>query len=348
VALQRLRITSLRCLEAEELAFSPDATYVFGPNGAGKTSVLEAIFVLSRGRSFRTRQIRQLVRHGSPGFAVYGELADPPRRIGVAFSEGRLDKRIDGRAAPGMAELAALLPAYSIDPGLHALLESGPSDRRRFLDWGVFHVEHEYLPLWRSYRRLLGQRNAALKAADQLAPWTAALASAGSLVNEQRRRYVASIAPLLARLGEVLLGGPLQVEYRPGWPEDLSLAKALERNESRDREMGATSVGPHRADLIVKLAGRRVQAEASRGQQKLAVAAMVLAQVAAHHGGGAPNAILLVDDPAAELDSASLERLAQCLAKAEAQLVVTGITPLVLPMREARVFHVERGKVRAL
>jgi DNA replication and repair protein RecF len=168
------------------------------------------------------------------------------------------------------------------------------------------------------------------------------------LVNEQRRRYVASIAPLLARLGEVLLGGPLQVEYRPGWPEDLSLAKALERNESRDREMGATSVGPHRADLIVKLAGRRVQAEASRGQQKLAVAAMVLAQVAAHHGGGAPNAILLVDDPAAELDSASLERLAQCLAKAEAQLVVTGITPLVLPMREARVFHVERGKVRAL
>jgi DNA replication and repair protein RecF len=348
VALQRLRITSLRCLEAEELAFSPDATYVFGPNGAGKTSVLEAIFVLSRGRSFRTRQIRQLVRHGSPGFAVYAELTDPSSKIGVAFGDSRLDKRINGRSAPGMAELAALLPAYSIDPGLHTLLESGPSDRRRFLDWGVFHVEHDYLPLWRRYRRLVGQRNAALKAADQLAPWTVALAVAGTLVDEHRRRYVSSIAPLLERLGEALLGDPLQLEYRAGWPSDVTLAKALELNESKDRETGATSVGPHRADVIVKMAGRRVQSEASRGQQKLAVAAMVLAQVAAHHGRGAATAILLVDDPAAELDPASLQRLLECLTQAKAQLVITGITPFVLPTREARVFHVERGKVRAL
>jgi DNA replication and repair protein RecF len=157
------------------------------------------------------------------------------------------------------------------------------------------------------------------------------------------------IAPLVENLGGDLLGDAVEVDYRSGWPEDLTLESALGRNEGRDRETGATSAGPHRGDLIVKIAGHRVQAEASRGQQKLVVAAMVLSQVAAHHGrGGVADPILLVDDPAAELDATSLTRLIRCLERANAQLVLTGITPLALDTRDARVFHVERGKVHAL
>jgi DNA replication and repair protein RecF len=351
VTLQRLSLTSLRCIEAAEITLNPSATFIFGPNGAGKTSILESIFVLSRGRSFRARQLRRLVRHGLESFTVFAELVDPNHRIGVALQHGRLEKRIDGRPAPGMAELAALLPAYSIEPGLHALLEGGPSDRRRFLDWGVFHVEHNYLALWRRYRRLLSQRNATLKTGPrgaELRPWTEALAVAGMLVDEQRSRYVEVLTPLIARYGEALLSESLSITYRRGWASEEDFAAALERHDRRDREVGATSVGPHRADLEVCITGRAVNLGASRGQQKLAVAAMVLAQVTAHQGHANGRAVLLVDDPAAELDAGSLARLTDCLARVDAQLVITALTGLGLDTGSGRVFHVERGKVRAL
>ena len=168
--LSRVRITTLRCLrEVGASTWIPRRNYVFGPNGAGKTSLLEGVFVLGRGRSFRTRQMRRLVQHGSEGFAVFGEVVaeGATRRLGVAYRAGRLEKKIDGQPASGMAQLAELLPVHAIDPSMHALVEGGPSERRRFLDWGVFHVEPDYLEAWKRYRRVLSQRNAVLKRARQ-------------------------------------------------------------------------------------------------------------------------------------------------------------------------------------
>ena len=163
--LSRVRITTLRCLREVELELDPSRNYIFGPNGAGKTSLREGLFVLGRGRSFRTRQMRRLVRHGADGFAVFGvaDVDGAERRLGVAYRAGRLEKKIDGQPAVGMAQLDALLPVHAIDPSTHAIVEGGPSERRRFLDWGVFHVEPTYLDAWKGYRRVLSQRNAALK-----------------------------------------------------------------------------------------------------------------------------------------------------------------------------------------
>jgi DNA replication and repair protein RecF len=210
--LSRLRITSLRCLDEAELELHPERNYIFGPNGAGKTSILEGIFVLGRGRSFRTRQMRRLVQHGADGFAVFGEVVidGALRRLGVAYRTGRLEKRMDGEPASSMAELAAWLPVHAIDPSMHALVEGGPSERRRFLDWGVFHVEPRYLGDWKRYRRVLSQRNAALKrGADsaELRSWSIALAEAGVAIDDSRRRYLARLAPYVAGLGGRLLEG---------------------------------------------------------------------------------------------------------------------------------------------
>ena len=147
MALSRIRITALRCLAHVELALDVRRNFIFGPNGAGKTSILEGIFLLGRGRSFRTRQTSRLVRRGEDGFAVYGEVhtSAGQRRLGVSFTAGHLTKRIDGQDATGMAALAEILPIHSLDPSSHQLVEGAPSERRRFLDWGVFHVEHTYL-----------------------------------------------------------------------------------------------------------------------------------------------------------------------------------------------------------
>jgi DNA replication and repair protein RecF len=353
LALRRVRITDFRCLAEVELAFDPTRNYIYGPNGAGKTSILESIFLLGRGRSFRTREIRRLVRRGRTGFAVFGEVDDRQRvrRLGVAFSRGRLEKRIDGEPAAGTALLAEILPVHTIDPGSHELIQGGPSERRRFLDWGVFHVEHGYLDSWRRYRRLLGQRNAALKKGSpgsEVATWTSALAEAGEAVDRSRAAYVAELTPDLAERGKELLDRPLTLGYARGWPADASLADALAATAGRDRAVGNTEVGPHRADLAILLDDRRVHEDASRGQQKLAAASLIVAQTSVFQRVRGAST-LLVDDPAAELDGAGLERLIAVLDTVGAQLILTGLTPSQLaPRKGSAVFHVERGELRAL
>ena len=352
--LSRVRITNLRCLREVELELHPHRSYIYGPNGAGKTSFLEGMFVLGRGRSFRTRQMRRLVRHGAEGFAVFGEadVEASARRLGVAYRAGRLEKKIDGQPAMGMAQLASLLPVHAVDPSMHAIVEGGPSERRRFLDWGVFHVEPGYLDAWKSYRRVLSQRNAALKraaSAAELRPWSMALVEAGAAVDDSRRRYLDRLAPFVTDFGQRLLDRPLALDYRRGWPGDQRFDDALAAGELRDRQNGSTEAGPHRAEIVLRLDERRVQDEASRGQQKLTAAALILSQVAVESAERPRRSVLLVDDPAAELDAGSLERLLAAIADLPAQLVFTALTPAHLaPDANSPAFHVERGEVRTL
>src|SRR5688572_14922758 len=298
--------------------------------------------------------MRRLVQHGTDGFAVFGQVdaGGAAHRLGVAYHAGRLEKKVDGEPAAGMAELAALLPVHAIDPSMHGLVEGGPSERRRFLDWGVFHVEHGYLESWKRYRRVLSQRNAVLKQGagfDELRSWSGALAEAGSLVDGSRQRYLARLRPFVIALGQQLLDRPLMLEYRRGWGGDESLADALITAEPRDRQTGSTEAGPHRAELVLRLDERRVQDEASRGQQKLTAAALILAQVALEAADRPHRSVLVVDDPAAELDTGSLGRLLAALTDLSAQLVFTALTPNHLPPDAGfPVFHVERGEVRSV
>lgn len=291
---------------------------------------------------------------GSRGFAVFGEIeaGNAGRRVGVAFAEGHLEKRIDGETVGGTAALAAMFPVHVIDPSSHDLIQGLPSERRRFIDWGVFHVEHGYLEAWRRYRRVLGQRNAALKAgagSAELESWSRALGEAGEAVHGLRGQYLAKLEPAIEAAGTALLEQPMTARYQPGWSAGESLADALRRLEGRDRQFGNTEAGPHRADLTVVMAERPARDEASRGQQKLAAAALVLAQVRVHAAQIGTPGTLLVDDPAAELDASALERLLSELDRTPAQLVLTGLSSVQLPVRAGfPVFHVERGEVRAL
>jgi DNA replication and repair protein RecF len=352
--LRRLRVSSLRCLKEVELDLDPARNYFFGANGAGKTSLLEAVFFLGRGRSFRTRQARTLVSYGDLELAVYGDVDDGVRvrRLGASFRDGRLERRVDGAPAKGSA-IAQILPVQTIGPDSHRLIEGGPSERRRFLDWGVFHVEHSYLESWQRYRRVLGQRNAALvragAAPSELRAWTDALAEAGEEIDRVRKGHVERLGPTVHAHAEALLGRALTLEYRAGWRADLRLGEALDASTARDRSLGHTEPGPHRADLLLHIEGRRVHDEASRGQQKLVAAALILAQESVLAATAASRSVLLVDDPAAELDGAAFGRMLERLATVRSQLLFTGLTPLPREKdRPMAAFHVERGQVRAL
>ena len=349
--LQRVRIENVRCIERAELSLHAQRSYIFGPNGAGKTSVLEAIYLLSRGRSFRTRQNRRLIRHGEPALRVFGEARHSKlsHRLGVQLGAEGLEARIDGERADGIAALARELPAHVIEPNIHQLIEGGPSMRRRFLDWGVFHVEHGFLDAWRRFRRVLSQRNAALKQGLATSSWDLAFLEAGEAVNTARERYVEILSRTVADVGPALIERPVALTYRRGWAAGSTLAAALEASVERDRARGATQVGPHRADLQITMDQHGVREEASRGQQKLVAAALIVSQVRAFADASEDGGILLVDDPAAELDATAFDRLMGVLDTLPAQLILTGLSEAALPPASGfPVFHVERGKVAAM
>jgi DNA replication and repair protein RecF len=352
MALARLDATNFRCIARAELEIDPGLTVITGPNASGKTSLLEAIFFLSCGRSFRTPRLAPLIRAGTDDLYVVGRVAARERKVvlGVHGSRGGLECRVSGETVRGLSEHARLLPVQAIDPEIHKVLEEGPARRRRYLDWGVFHVEHTYVDCWRRYQRALRQRNAALKQrlpVSAVEIWEGELVDLGESVVASRERYLQAVMPIAREIVEGLLGLDLTLVHHRGWPQDREFALALREARARDQQSGATSVGPHRADVGVRVAGVAAKERVSRGQQKLLAAALVLAQIE-HRGQitGQPST-LLIDDPAAELDRAHLDAFLERVGRTPAQLIVTALDPRsVEGLPVGRLFHVEQGKVR--
>lgn len=356
MSLDSLGIEDFRCIKKAELPLHGRCNLISGENASGKTSLLEAIFVLGRGRSFRTAKTETLIRHGTAALQVTGRIRvdGVSRPLGLRFDKDGIEARYGGRPVSGLAELATILPAQAIDPEVHRLIEGGPQERRRFLDWGVFHVEPSFVEHWRRYQRALRQRNAALRSGSASAvvrAWDPELIEAGEAVAASRARYVALLAPHVAATADRLLGTPLEISLGQGWAVDRTLRESLDASWPRDQERGLTHAGPHRADLGLRFGGAPARDRISRGQQKLAASAMLLGQLRCDAGQGSSVAALLVDDPAAELDSGNLQRLLGEVVDLPAQLFVTALDPANSALRglpEGHRFHVEHGSVTRL
>ena len=351
MTLQVFKTTGFRCLEEVALEPDPHLNLIFGPNASGKTSLLEAIYYLGRGRSFRASGNRELVRTGERQFTLFGEVscADRVHKAGIEVESGARRVRVDGENATG-ADLAAILPVQAIDPEIHNLVQGGPEFRRRFLDWGVFHVKHSFLEEWRRYQQALRQRNASLRMGEPdsaVSAWNAELAASGEAVNALRSDYLELYLPLLSSIIDEKIPFDSKCSYRRGWKEGFSLAEALVESLARDRAMGSTQVGPHRADLALEVHDRRARYRVSRGQQKLLAATMVIAQIRLIAEQGVSDLVLLVDDPAAELDRDNRRRLFDLLQDVPAQMFVTALEAEDLPWTsDGRMFHVEHGRLK--
>jgi DNA replication and repair protein RecF len=325
--LRRVQVTDFRCLHSASLDLDPKFTLISGPNASGKTSLLESLYVLGRGRSFRTRRLAHLIRRGAERFIVFGEADAVVGRValGVEGSASGVRAKIAGATPPTLAELALRLPVQIIDPEVHRLIEEGPSRRRRYLDWGVFHVEQAFVGSWQRYQQALKQRNAALKSGDVgvVTAWDADLVRYGEVISDARLRYVEALTRPAAEIGRDLLGMELGLSYRPGWPKVQTFAASLKDSLTHDREMGSTQVGPHRAELGIRLDGVSVKDRISRGQQKLLAATLLMAQIKLFPADAAVQPTLLLDDPAAELDDERLARLILQVSGQSLQLVIT-------------------------
>lgn len=357
--LQQLQIQSLRNLEAVSLALSPGGNFFFGPNGAGKTSVLEAVHFLSTGRSFRSGPSRALITHDHDYCRVVGQVSMGSGLLvplGIERQrDGALAARVAGQAATSLSSLAERLPVVLLDTESLALVTGEPERRRRFLDGTVFHVEQSFLDVWRRYQRALKQRNAGLRhgTLDGDAAWRDELGSAGEWLTDTRREIVEALATQLREIISELSPGleAPSLSLRQGWEAGKSLSEVLHQSFDSDVKQRFTQAGPHRADLRVLVSGRPAADVLSRGQLKVLVSALRLAQGRLVSREKAAQPVYLIDDLVAELDAGHASRVCEMLSGSGAQVLMTAVEPHQLldwwQGRDAKVFHVEQGRVSA-
>ncbi len=347
--LKKLQIENLRNLAQVDITPHPRLNFLFGTNGAGKTSVLESIVVLSRGRTFRTNQASELIGPGAGTFRVFAEsVGDNGKgsRLGLERSGKNWRARKDGSDLTQLSQLTRALPLVWMEPNSHLLVSGPPETRRRFLDWGMFHVEQGFLDAWRRFSKILKQRNAALRFRQEgvLDSVDEVFAEQGARLGSMRKSHACEIS----RRVRDLLGSlhadleEIALEYKDGWPGGDLLA-ALGAGRDRDLARGVSGTGPHRADMDITHGGSRARGVLSRGEQKILSAALLFAQAEVLSGLG-EKPIILLDDLASEFDQERYESALSVALNFGGQVWVTG-TRMTATEAEHKVFHVEHGEV---
>lgn len=355
MALTRLLIKDFRNIEQADLALAPGFNFLVGANGSGKTSVLEAIYTLGHGRAFRSLQAGRVIRHDQAAFVLHGRLEGQEREFSVGLSKNRAGEskvRIDGSDGHKVAELAQLLPMQLITPEGFTLLNGGPKYRRAYVDWGCFHNTPGFFNAWSNLRRLLKQRNAALRQVtrySQIRPWDQELVPLAEQISQWRADYSAAIsAEIVTTCTQFLPECDLRFSFQRGWDKESDYAELLERNFERDRALTYTASGPHKADFRIRAEGTPVEDLLSRGQLKLLMCALRLAQGEFLTRQSGRRCVYLIDDFASELDDSRRRLLAERLKATQAQVFVSAISSehvIDMTDEKGKMFRVEQGKI---
>ncbi|RPD97581.1 DNA replication/repair protein RecF [Candidatus Pantoea deserta] len=355
MALTRLLIKDFRNIEQADLALSPGFNFLVGANGSGKTSVLEAIYTLGHGRAFRSLQAGRVIRHDETAFVLHGRIEGSEREISVGLTKNRAGDskvRIDGSDGHKVAELAQMLPMQLITPEGFTLLNGGPKYRRAYVDWGCFHNTPGFFNAWSNLRRLLKQRNAALRQVSrysQIRAWDQELVPLAEQISQWRAEYSEAIsAEIVATCAQFLPEFALNFSFQRGWDKESAYGELLERNFERDRALTYTASGPHKADFRIRADGTPVEDLLSRGQLKLLMCALRLAQGEFLTRQSGRRCLYLIDDFASELDDSRRRLLAQRLKATQAQVFVSAIAvDHVIDMSDekGKMFRVEQGKI---
>ncbi|MCG8463777.1 MAG: DNA replication/repair protein RecF [Xanthomonadales bacterium] len=376
MSLRKLQLEAFRNIPQLKLAPSTGVNVLLGDNGAGKTSVLESIAVVGRGRSFRCKRVAECIQKENKFFRILMEIESSQKpaadlfgndmqssapkihKLGYERQRSQWMARLNGEDVKQLSELAHLLPITIFEPTTQELISGAPEVRRRYLDWGLFHVEPQFLQLWREHDRILKQRNAALKnnSPDRMIQILDQVYVPLALkLHELRRQHVEQLREewktIVPELAPALVD--LDIDIKAGWKAELSLEESLHKGLAYDRQMGTTRSGAHRDDLKLLLKGSKAQAMLSRGQQKISALMLILAQLNLWRDRLDQSPILLLDDLTSELDEAHAQRTLEWLLSTKLQTWISSVA-WPEPFTEAvkresgQMFHVEQGQVSSM
>jgi DNA replication and repair protein RecF len=364
--LHELRLENFRILGSAQLKLERPINFLYGHNGAGKTSVLEAIHLLSTGKSFLTNSFRSLVQDGQSSFTLFSRFVDEEgihHQLGLS-REARGDSKIklDSDFVRSAAKLSETFPVLCLDAHSFEFLDGSPGSRRRLLEWLVFHVEHNYIILWRDYQNCLKQRNGLLRRGKisrlEIDPWDKQLANLGAQIETLRNKvfkeYQSQLKEYLRYFGFL---SDIDIRYKDGWGlresdqycDESQLMNRLKENFERDLQLGHSSIGAHRFDIGFRSEGKALKEHLSRGQKKSVLLAIVLSMAHFYYENKNKKPIMLYDDLVSELDEQNLSLLLRWICEFNAQSFVTGVSDKQFAQQleqDYSRFHVEHGNIR--
>lgn len=364
---QSVIISNFRNIETANLETDKVVNVFYGKNGGGKTSVLEALFYLGRAKSFRTSKRKTLINNEQARFAVSASLTqnNKTQRLGIGLEEnGESLIKLDGQVLTRLSEASVLFPTQVITPESFDVFFSSPKARRSFVDFGLFHVEHEYQVKWTEYVRIHKQTNALLRRPNanktELMYWYKCLIDSAEIIESFRKTFFSKyFSKAISKLAEELpdsdtakLIRDVELKYKP---------KTFSKNEEhfdqlvyaqidKDLRYKQVGFGPNRADIVFVKGGDDVSNQLSRGQSKMLFYLLEIAMVKIIRQITNKNMLLLVDDLPSEVDEDTRGTMLQMLLGSEAQLFVTGIeNKIAMEFKNytdsVNVFHVEHGTV---
>jgi DNA replication and repair protein RecF len=354
--LSTLKINQFRNISQCDLSLNKHLNLISGLNGSGKTSIIEAIYFLSMGRSFRSSQLARVIQHEQPGLNLFSELQTQAGKQIIALQKQRSGKgtvRLNHDNEKSHSALTKLLPVQLFNPESLTLLKAGTQQRCRLIDWGAFYSQPAFHQTWQSVKRLIKQRNAALKqgyTSAMMLAWDQDLSDKSHILDQQRKNYVEKLIPIIESLLKDFISElSIEIEYTRGWVKGVELIDLLKKNYEQDKRFGITHHGPHRADLKIKSNGLPAQDILSRGQQKLFICMLKLAQGILFSTEHNTPCIYLVDDITSELDQHFLAQFLDQLMSLKAQTFMTSIyekdVQTFMSDIECRHFEIKNGMI---
>lgn len=345
----QLNIHSLRNIHQAKLTLHPSFNVFHGANGSGKTSLLEAIYLLSAGYSFKTRETLPLVRHGERHLTVYARTFSDETVSLRKIVSGPTQVKLNTHSCQNNSMLARFIPCQVFYQDIFQIIDAGPSIRRSLMDWGVFHVKHEYHELWRNYRQVLKQRNALLRQRpnrNNILPWDRQLVELANDLDQLRQAYFQDWQLVFQQYLSQLSDIECTISYYRGWRDNgKTLDLILEEQFASDCQRQYTQSGAHQADIRFETINATAKQGLSRGQQKIILIALKLAQ--GHLLD--KNCIYLFDDITAELDIHHVRQLMRCLMKVKGQKILTVLDvesiQTILDARDVQYYHLKHGIV---
>lgn len=357
--LESIKTCNFRNLKPTKINLSKDLTIISGNNAAGKSSIIEAIVFLLSGRSFRTTKQTTLITHNSEELSTFGQFSSGLRvGIGINRVENKKTIKIDGKVIQSLSEIASIYPVQVLCPESYHLIDSGPLERRKYLDWLLFHVEHNYHKEWISFNRLLKQRNRCLKEQQQkrnntaLDVWDVQFIRYAEELTTKRSNILVRLTPLIIKTLNTLTFEcveDLSFSYYSGYTGKLK--QRLRESRERDIAVGSTQFGPHKADLKIKTKGRMVKDVLSRGQKKILINGLFISQTQELKNETSKDSLFIIDDFSSELDESNQTSLLAALRAQESVQIIlsclnpTMLKPLVKGYNNVNMFHVEHGKI---
>ncbi|WP_166838247.1 DNA replication/repair protein RecF [Rheinheimera pleomorphica] len=363
MSLLSLSAAQFRNLTAVSFAAHQRFNLIVGMNGSGKTSLLEAIYYLAHGRSFRTSRPQRLVQHDTAAFTLHAKVSSNQQQHSLGLQrdkQGDMLLRLNGATVHRLAEFASLLPVQLITPDSFRLFFGGPKERRQFFDMGLFHVEPQFFERWLRFNKVLKQRNALLKTSrqydSQFQFWDEQFAVLAFELQQLRQHYIAQLEAAFRQLTAAdELMQQLSLQLLQGWPEKITtpaeLQQLLQQSFAQDSRMGFSQYGPQKADLKLKKDQWAAEEVLSRGQLKVLLFALKIAQNNVIRDNGQKQPLLLIDDLASELDQQSTRQIFSYLRDINSQVFITAInadqvSPFIATEQQA-MFHVEHGQLTA-